>query len=86
MRWFVWALAGLLVIGSAAHADVEKPAAVNGTGYATVTGLFDGSTGSSSFIRLINGNATSTTFTVLVINTTNAITVGSAAITVPAYA
>ncbi|MBX7200360.1 MAG: hypothetical protein K1X51_13425 [Rhodospirillaceae bacterium] len=85
MRRMVLALACLLAAGSAA-AEMEKPAAVNGVGYAIVSGLFDGSMGSSSFIRLINAGATATTFTVLVINTTNAITVGSAAITVPAYA
>lgn len=84
MRWFVRALVGVLAAWNGiAAAEPEKPAAINGTGYAIVSGLFDGSTGSNSYIRLINANNGNSTFNVLVINTVNAITLGSAAIVVP---
>lgn len=85
MRYLVAALAYLLVVGTA-RAEVETAAAVNGASYAIIPQLFDGSAGSTSYIRLFNGNSATTTFTVLVINTKNGITVGSAAIQVPAYA
>lgn len=85
MRLYALALA-LLLAGNAVHAEIEKPAATNGAGYAIIPQLFDGSTGSTSYIRLINANNGATNFTVLVINTTNGVTLGSAVITVPSYA
>jgi hypothetical protein len=85
----VLAAAFFLAVGlilSAGAVEIEKPEAVNGAGYAIISQLFDGSTGSTSFIRLINANSGNSTFNVLVINTGNGITLGSAAITVPPYA
>lgn len=90
MRHSLCALAALVCMAGAVPgaraADLESPAAINGTGYAIIPQLFDGSTGSTSYIRLFNGNSGNTTFSVLVINTSNGITVGSAAIAVPPYA
>ena len=74
------------LIPSAHAADLEKPTAINGSAYAVVFPLFDGSTGSVSYLRLFNGGTAATTFNILVVNTVNGITMGSAAIQVAAKA
>lgn len=61
----------------------EASAALNGTLYAVVAPLYDGSTGSSSFIRLYGGTASAnSTFTIRIVNSTTGANMGNM-ITIP---
>ena len=59
-------------------------ASLNGTLYAEVAPVYDGSNGSTSFLRLFGGVASaSSTFTIKVVATTSGATLGTATISVP---
>ena len=78
----------LAILGDVApaFADVEKPEALDGSTYAVITPVYDGSSGASSFLRLFNGGTAATTFNVTIVNAANGITLGAAPIQVPANA
>src|SRR4051812_41276615 len=89
MRRVLIGLASLALVCGAVRAssDIEKTSALNGSQYAVIAPVYDGSGGSQSFIRLFNGNATTTTtYSITVVNASNGITLGSASIQVPAHA
>jgi len=64
-------------------AEVEKLQALDGSQYAVVTPIYDGSNASLSYIRLFNGSASTSMFNVTVVNTNNGFTLGAASIAVP---
>lgn len=62
-------------------------AILNGTLYAVVAPVYDGSNGSTSYLRLFGGvGAATSTFTIRVVSTTTGAALGSALISVPKYA
>lgn len=61
-------------------------ASLNGTLYAVIAPVYDGSSGSSSFLRLYGGVTAPSTFTIKVVGTGNGATLGTAVITVPKMA
>ena len=67
-----------------AAAQIEKPAALNGTLYAVVAPTYTGST--TSFIRLFNGATNSSTFSITVVGSPSGRTMGTATIQVPSNA
>lgn len=85
------AMAWILAFGLSAPVaanDVEKPSALNGSQYAVISPLYDGTGGSMSYIRLFNGQGTTTTFNITVVKADNAIipALGTVSIQVPSHA
>lgn len=77
MRKTARALA-LAVLGAAMVGSTGAQAALNGTLYAVVSPLYDGSNGSTSFIRLYGGAASAnSTFTIRIVNTTTGANMGN---------
>lgn len=69
-----------------ATAAVEKPQAVNGALYAVIAPTYNGSGGTSSFIRLFNGGAATATFSVTVQGSPSGNTYGVGNLQVPTRA
>lgn len=67
-------------------ADIEKPAAVDGTAYAVIAPIFNDPAASQSYIRLFNGGASTANITVTVIGSPSGRTYGTATVAVPANA
>ncbi len=65
---------------------LDARAALNGTLYAVAAPIYDGSNGSTSFLRLYGGVTAPSTFTINVVGTTTGATLGTATITVPKMA
>ena len=65
---------------------IDKQSSLNGANYAVITPVYDGSTGSTSYIRLFNGDSTVNTFSVTVVNAGTGATLGTTSIRVPSYA
>jgi len=69
-----------------AATEKEKPAVVNGTAHAVIAPVYDGSNGTTSFIRLFNGGSVAATFSVIVIGSPSGNTYGTGNIIVPVRA
>ncbi len=66
------------VLGACATFSGSVRAALNGTLYAVVAPLYDGSTGSTSFLRLYGGvSSASSTFTIRIVNATSGANMGN---------
>lgn len=71
---------------AAPAATVEKSQAVNGTLYAVVAPTYNGTGGTTSYIRLFNGGAAAATFTITVVGSPSAFTYGVATYSIPSGA
>jgi hypothetical protein len=81
--------AAFLLSSSAMTQDREREQAVNGTYYAVIAPIYDGSAtsgGSDSYIRLFNGKSTATTFTLTVVGSPSGNVYGTATFSVPGNA
>ena len=67
-------------------AAVEKPQAVNGALYAVIAPTYNGTGGTSSYIRLFNGGAATATFSVTMVGSPSGSNYGTANIQVPTRA
>ena len=66
------------VLGACATFSGSVQAALNGTLYAVEAPLYDGSTGSTSFLRLYGGvSSASSTFTIRIVNATSGANMGN---------
>jgi hypothetical protein len=93
LRWMTSALAlaagagmaAALMSGPAAKAQtIERQQALNGSLYAVIAPMFDGSGGGQlSFLRLFNGEAAATNFSVTLVGIPSGRTYGTANISVP---
>lgn len=71
-------LAAALLGSTAALAPMEAQAALNGTLYAVVSPIYDGVTGSTSYIRLYGGVASAnSTFTIRIVSSTTGANIGN---------
>ncbi|MEQ9565812.1 MAG: hypothetical protein RLN85_08380, partial [Pseudomonadales bacterium] len=66
--------------------EKEGAAALNGSLYAVIAPIFDGVSGTLSFVRLINGGAATSTFSVTVVGSPSGTAYGTANISVPTRA
>jgi hypothetical protein len=66
--------------------EVEKAAAVDGTAYTVVAPVYDGSNGSVSYLRLYNGTAGLSAYTVAVVNTKTGTIAGTVNLGIPGNA
>ncbi len=71
---------------AAPAATIEKPQAVNGTLYAVVAPTYNGTGGTTSYLRLFNGGAAAATFSITVVGSPSAFTYGVATFSVPSGA
>lgn len=67
-------------------AAVEGPQAVNGALHAVIAPTYNGTGGTTSYIRLFNGGAATATFSITLIGSPSAFTYGTAMIQVPSRA
>ncbi len=67
-------------------AAVEKPQAVNGALYAVIAPTYNGTGGTSSYIRLFNGGAATATFSITMVGSPSGFNYGTANIQVPTRA
>ena len=67
-------------------AAFEKPQAVNGVLYAVIAPTYNGTGGTSSYIRLFNGGAATATFSITAVGSPSGTTKGSGTLQVPTRA
>lgn len=67
-------------------AAIEKPQAVNGALYAVIAPTYNGTGGTSSYIRLFNGGAATATFSITVVGSPSGTTYGTVTLQVPTRA
>lgn len=82
MRTLLHAIVLAVVLGISPCAR----AALNGALYTVAAPIYDGSSGSTSYLRLFGGVTAASTFTINVVATATGATLGTAAITVPKMA
>ena len=66
--------------------EIEKPAAISGSGDMVISPIYRGAGGTSSYIRLANPTSTAATYTIRLVGTPSGNLYGTATYSVPAFA